>query len=152
MEKSTNQVAACSTFSVIKSSLFLCLISFSLLFSACQSGGSDSKNQALAELAEIEFEEDVYDFGDVTPKGKVTHEFSFTNTSDNPLVITQATASCGCTVPSYPTKPIEPGESGEISVIYNAASTPGDVTKTVTVVANTYPAKTILTLKGTIKP
>jgi hypothetical protein len=128
------------------------ILFFVLFLQACTGGENKPDTQALADLAEIKFEEDVFDFGSVPPQGKVTHVFTFTNTSENLLVISKAKASCGCTVPSYPEEPVEPGETGEIEVIYNAASTPGEISKTVTVVANTYPAKTILTIKGIIKP
>lgn len=128
------------------------ILFFALFLQACAGGENKPDTQALADLAEIKFEEDVFDFGTVPPQGKVTHVFTFTNTSENPLVISKAKASCGCTVPSYPEEPVEPGETGEIEVTYNAASTPGEISKTVTIVANTYPAKTILTIKGFIKP
>lgn len=152
MERSISPVAACSTSKYRTGFLLAGILFLTLALSACGGPGSNSKNQALAELAEIEFEEEVYDFGTVEPKGKVSYNFQFTNTSDNPLIISKAKAGCGCTVPSYPTKPVEPGESAEISVIYTASNAPGDVIKTVEVIANTYPAKTILTIKGTIKP
>ena len=69
-----------------------------------------------AGTAEIKFNETSHDFGSFPENApKVTCKFKFTNTGDGPLVIHQAIASCGCTVPQYPKEPIKPGESGEIT-------------------------------------
>ncbi len=72
--------------------------------------------------AEIKFEKLTHNFGSF-PKSspKVTCVFKFTNVGDQPLVINQAVASCGCTVPEYTKDPIKPGGSGEIKVTYNGA-------------------------------
>src|SRR6476469_3626516 len=71
--------------------------------------------------AEFKFVEESYDFGK-TPQGKpVTHEFKFTNTGDEPLIISSVEASCGCTVPTYSKVPVLKGESGIISATFNAA-------------------------------
>ena len=69
--------------------------------------------------ADIKFEKTTHDFGTFSEDDpKVTCSFKFTNTGDGLLVIHQAIASCGCTVPQYPKEPIKPGESGEITVTY----------------------------------
>ena len=70
--------------------------------------------------AQIYFEKTTHDFGIFyEDQPKVTCKFKFTNTGDGPLVIHQAMASCGCTVPKYPKEPIRPGETGEITVTYD---------------------------------
>ena len=70
--------------------------------------------------AEITFEKTSYNFGSFSESSpKVTCKFKFKNTGDGPLVIHQAIASCGCTVPQYPKEPIKPGESGEVTVTYH---------------------------------
>ena len=88
--------------------------------------------------AEIRFEKLTHDFGtfpDSSPK--VTCVFNFTNVGTLPLVINQAIASCGCTVPEYPKTPIKPGEKGQIKVTYNGAGKfPGHFKKPVTVRSN----------------
>ena len=72
--------------------------------------------------AEIKFEKTTHNFGAFSENNpKVTCKFKFTNTGNGPLVIHQAIASCGCTVPQYPKEPIKAGESGEITVTYNGA-------------------------------
>jgi len=75
------------------------------------------------------------DYGTVV-KGKDTgvRTFEFTNTGDEPLVITSARSSCGCTVPQPPKEPIMPGKSSKIEVRYNMA--PGPISKTITVESN----------------
>ena len=67
--------------------------------------------------AKIKFTTNTHDFGTIQEKdGDVTTRFEFTNTGDSPLLITRATATCGCTSPEYPKKPLRPGEKGEIVV------------------------------------
>lgn len=88
--------------------------------------------------AEIKFNETSHDFGSFPENApKVTCKFKFTNTGNGPLVIHQAIASCGCTVPQYPKEPIKPGESGEITVTYNGAGKfPGHFRKSITLRTN----------------
>ena len=88
--------------------------------------------------AEIKFEKTSHNFGTFPESSpKVTCSFKFTNTGDNLLVIHQAIASCGCTVPQYPKEPIKPGESGEIIVTYNGAGKfPGHFKKSITLRTN----------------
>ena len=87
--------------------------------------------------AEIKFEKTSHDFGTFPESEKVTCTFKFTNTGDNLLVIHQAIASCGCTVPQYSKEPIKPGETGEIVVTYNGAGKfPGHFKKSITIRTN----------------
>ena len=81
--------------------------------------------------------EEEFDFGNIAKGASQEHVFKFTNTGEGPLVITNATSTCGCTVPTYPkNETIAPGESGEMLVKFNGSGQ-GQVTKTVTVTANT---------------
>ena len=88
--------------------------------------------------AEIKFEKVVHDFGtfeETSPVQKAT--FTFTNVGNKPLVINQAIASCGCTVPSYTKQPIAPGQKGQISVTYNGRGMfPGHFKKSITIRTN----------------
>ncbi len=93
-----------------------------------------------------------FDFGTVTEGEIVSHTFSFTNTGSEPLIISDAKGSCGCTVPSKPTAPIAPGEDGEITVQFNSKSKKGARNQKVTVTANTNPAQTFIYLTGTVNP
>lgn len=103
--------------------------------------------------AEIRFEKLTHDFGtfpDSSPK--VTCFFNFTNVGTLPLVINQAIASCGCTVPEYPKTPIKPGEKGQIKVTYNGAGKfPGHFKKSITVRTNGAVEMTRLYVEGTME-
>lgn len=91
-----------------------------------------------ANEAEIKFDKTSHDFGIFTESNsKVTCTFTFTNTGNQLLVIHQAIASCGCTVPEYPKEPIKPGESGKIVVTYNGEGRfPGHFRKSITIRSN----------------
>ncbi|BDD05439.1 DUF1573 domain-containing protein [Aureibacter tunicatorum] len=96
------------------------------------------------------FEEDIYDFGTVDAGDIVEHVFKFTNTGKEPLIIQNASASCGCTVPEYSKEPIAPGADGKITVKFNSKNRRGVQSKTVTITANTVPKVTKLKIKGEV--
>ncbi len=91
-----------------------------------------------------------YDFGKVTEGEIVTYNYRFINTGKKPLVVTNASASCGCTVPEKPEHPIEPGDTGFIKVKFNSEHRVGMAHKTVTVSSNAEPAFPELLLKGEV--
>ena len=105
---------------------------------------------AQAGKAEIKFDTTSYNFGKFSenqPVQKCT--FTFTNTGTAPLVINQAIASCGCTVPSYTKTPILPGKKGEITITYNGTGKfPGHFKKTITVRSNATTEMTRLQVEG----
>ena len=83
----------------------------------------------------IEFKSETIDYGIVSKsEDSGLRVFEFTNTGDAELVITDVKSSCGCTVPSKPTEPIQPGKTGKIEVQYNM--NPGPINKTITVTSN----------------
>ena len=113
-----------------------------------------SLNYALAQKqAENKFNKMEHNFGtfaESQPVQKCT--FTFTNTGDAPLVINQAVASCGCTVPSYTKEPIAPGKKGTISVTYNGKGKfPGHFKKTITVRSNAKTEMTRLYILGNME-
>lgn len=100
--------------------------------------------------AKISFSETVYDFGLVSlKKGKVSHEFKFTNAGGKNLVITNARADCGCTRPEYSDAPVAPGKSGTLKVTF-APAAKGHFSKKVTVTTNGNPRKVRLIIKGEV--
>jgi hypothetical protein len=101
-------------------------------------------------LPEIKFDEEVFDFGKITQGEKVSHAFTFTNTGKGNLIISGASGSCGCTVPEWPGKPIPPGESGSINVVFNSEGKRGTQEKTVTVLTNCEPATRVIRIKAEI--
>ena len=87
--------------------------------------------------AVIAWEKKSHDFGNIVQGDKVEHTFSFTNTGNEPLIITNVQVSCGCTTPKgWPRDPIPPGASGEITVSFNSAGKMGIQNKPVTLVTN----------------
>ncbi|MBE9584492.1 DUF1573 domain-containing protein [Mucilaginibacter sp. JRF] len=98
----------------------------------------------------VKFEVETHDFGKVKAGEKVNFEYKFTNTGKSPLVIINATASCGCTVPEWPKTPVKPGESAAIKVTFDSANKNGLQDKLVTVTANTIPAQTVVHLVGEV--
>jgi hypothetical protein len=109
-------------------------------------------NDESADKPEISFEETNFDFGAIKEGTKVSHSFKFKNTGKSDLIIGDARGNCGCTVPKYPTQPIEPGESGVIDVEFNSAGKHGKQNKSVTLVTNTIPSTKVLTITGEVNP
>lgn len=99
--------------------------------------------------AQIVFESETVDYGVIEQGSEPFRVFTFTNTGTEPLIITQAKGSCGCTVPTYPKEPIAPGETGEIKVRYDTNRL-GKFTKRVTLTTNAPEEKTMLTIKGEV--
>lgn len=104
--------------------------------------------------AEITFETTNYNFGTFSENNpKVSCVFKFTNTGDDMLIIHQAVASCGCTVPNYTKEPIKPGGTGEIKVEYNGAGrAPGHFKKSITVRTNGKTEMVRLYIEGEMTP
>ncbi len=96
------------------------------------------------------FAESSFDFGTVESGEKVRHTYKFTNTGKEPLVISNAKGSCGCTVPKWPQEPIAPGAEGEIDVEFDSKNKAGRQTKTVTITANTESGTERLTITGEV--
>jgi hypothetical protein len=121
-----------------------------LLFLGAVAFKSDVKAQQVGG-AQISFEKEVHDYGTVKQGGNGECEFKFTNTGTEPLVISDAKGSCGCTVPEWPKTPIKPGESASVKVKYDTKRV-GPINKTVTVTSNsvTDPTKQIR-IKGTVE-
>lgn len=100
----------------------------------------------------LSFDVEEHDFGIIPKDTPVSKTFIVTNTGENPLIISDAKASCGCTVPKKPEEPIAPGETGEIEVTFT--SKPGQegtaINKTVTVTANIPNGTKTLVIKGNV--
>lgn len=105
---------------------------------------------AAMDTTTVQLIDTVYNFGKITEGEKVTFNFRFKNTGLKPLVITSTSASCGCTVPEKPERPVLPGETGYIKVVFNSRGKTGHNEKNITVVANTSPSFPLLVLKGDV--
>lgn len=106
---------------------------------------------AVGPTTAMSFDKLEFDYGVVDEGEKVEHKYKFTNTGSEPLIISNAKGSCGCTVPSWPKEPIAPGATGEIDVVFNSKGKKGKQSKRVTITANTNPVQTFLTIKGEVK-
>ena len=103
------------------------------------------------EGAGMYFESETIDYGTVAPNSDGKREFSFVNNGNKPLIITNASGSCGCTVPSFPKEPIMPGAKAVIGVKYDTSRAGQPFNKTVTITSNATAAPSkILTIKGTV--
>ncbi len=162
----------------IKSLLFVALVA--VLTISCKSDTKDAARESLAQtsttaaaptttpaatpaavpvgpLTSMAFPETEFDFGEIEEGEKVVHEFKFKNTGKEPLVISKAQGSCGCTVPDWPREPIAVGEEGVIKVQYDSrgkgkARAEGGraENKRVTITSNTDPAQSFLYIKGKV--
>jgi len=85
----------------------------------------------------IAWEKLTHDFGDIVQGEKVEYTFRFTNSGNQPLVITNVEVTCGCTTPKgWPRDPIQPGGKGDLSVAFNSAGKIGKQNKVITVTSN----------------
>lgn len=99
----------------------------------------------------VTFDKMEHDFGKVKQETQNKYLFKFKNTGTEPLLISNARGSCGCTVPTYPKEPIAPGGTGEIEVEYSPGQQQGSQAKTVTITANTEPTETILKITAQVE-
>jgi hypothetical protein len=110
------------------------------------------KKKYKKKVAKIEFEELIWNFGDIVEGDIIKKKFNFTNTGKAPLQIIGADASCGCARPTVPFLDIAPGESGKIGITYNSVNKDGDQEPEIIIESNTYPKYTTLKLFGKVKP
>ena len=97
----------------------------------------------------LKFDFDTYDFGEVTDGEIVEVDYTFKNTGESNLIIYDASASCGCTVPEYPKdKEIKPGESGVIKARFDSSGQTGKQVKSITLTTNTKNSKKIIRMSG----
>ena len=146
----------------MKKSILIVAILSAFVFTSCKENAADKvSEEKVAEAADrdansgkypvITFEETEFDFGTLDNGTKVEHIFKFTNTGEAPLVIVGAKSSCGCTVPSYPKEPVAPGAEGELLVKFNGTGK-NQVSKTVTITANTEAGKETIKIKAFVNP
>lgn len=109
--------------------------------------------QNTSKIAQIKFDKLTHNFGTFSESNAVqTCTFTFSNTGNAPLIINQAVASCGCTVPSYTKKPIQPGDKGEIKITYDGKGKfPGHFKKTITIRTNAEQEMTRLYIEGVME-
>ena len=106
----------------------------------------ENKNQA-----DFKFEVEEYNFGTIKQGDKVTYDFGFQNVGKEPLLISEAHGSCGCTVPSWPKEPVAKSAKGVIHVEFNSTGKMGMQDKTVTITSNAKVGSKVLHLKGNVE-
>ena len=126
-------------------------------FSSCDRGPSAGKNAPAQTIPDSEkpvlvFEDTLYRFGTVKEGEEVTHSFPFTNSGKSDLLISNASASCGCTVPEWPKEPVPPGGKGVIKATFNSEGKQGKQSKKIVITANTKPELTEVWLEGDVIP
>ena len=146
----------------MKKSILIIAIMSAFVFTSCKENAAEKvSEEKVAEAADrdansgkypvIAFAESEFDFGTIDQGTKVEHVFKFTNTGDAPLVIVDAKSSCGCTVPTYPKEPVAPGAEAELLVKFNGSGK-NQVSKTVTITANTEAGKETIKIKAFVTP
>ncbi|MFK7808053.1 MAG: DUF1573 domain-containing protein, partial [Saprospiraceae bacterium] len=104
-----------------------------------------------APRTKIEVLDKTFDFGVIKQGEKASTVYRVKNVGDNPLIISKAKGSCGCTVPQWPKEAIAPGEIAEIKVVFNSRGKKGKQNKRITLTANTDPVQTYMTITGTVQ-
>jgi len=107
--------------------------------------------QAKKSGKDLWFEEQLHDYGEIPKDSDGSFSFAFKNVGDSAIIINRVRSTCGCTVPSWPREPIEPGVSGEITVKYNTAQT-GTFMKSVFVYSSSVNSPVKLQIKGKVLP
>ena len=127
------------------------LVACTLLMSFATKAQTADKQAVNTNAAEMTFEALEFNFGTIKQGDSVNHEFEFVNNGKEDLIITNATGSCGCTVPQYPKEAIKKGAKQVIKVTFNSAGKMGMQDKTVTITSNAKNSPVILHLKGTVE-
>jgi hypothetical protein len=115
-----------------------------------EKGNGVLSERALRDTTQVELIDSVFNFGVINEGEKVSYNFRFKNVGNKSLIIINASASCGCTIPEKPENPIPPGDTGIIKVSFNSAGKKGFNSKFISVEANTDPAFPILMLAGEV--
>ena len=142
--------------------LILTCLAATVFFASCNQGAKNSERNTTENttsgtadsndgIGKMDFKETVYDFGNIKEGEVVKHVFKFENTGTSPVILSQVSASCGCTTPTYTTTPILPGKEGEITVEFNSAGQVGQQQKIITIASNAESNITTVQLKGTVE-
>jgi hypothetical protein len=140
-----------------KSILFTAALSVTMLMANTQitvaqnAKVADTKAVENKNQAEFKFDALEYNYGSIKQGESVSYSYKFTNVGKEPLVITSAHGSCGCTVPDWPKEPIKKGETGLIKVTFNSAGKMGAQDKTVTINSNAKVSPIVLHIKGNVE-
>ena len=143
----------------------LIIVTSTFAFIACSKGNAKSKisEENIANAKERDskigkgapiasFDKETFDFGTVVEGEIVKTTFVITNNGKSDLVVTDAKATCGCTVPVWPKDPIGPGDKGNIEVSFNTSGKPNKQSKSVTLYTNTEKGTEVVKITGMVTP
>ncbi len=130
----------------MKKSLLLLSLLVSCLFAFSAQAQEQKKSPVL------KFEVSTHEFGDIYQGDVVNHTFTFENTGNAPLVLTNIATTCGCTAPEWPREPIMPGETGEIVITFNSTGKMGVQNKVITVFSNASNAQERINITTNVLP
>jgi hypothetical protein len=116
------------------------------MMSACS---TSNEKQATKKGEEIWFETHLHEYGEIMQDSDGSCVFSFKNLGEEAIVINRVRSTCGCTVPDWPREPVDPGEGGEIRVVYNTA-TAGSFFKSIYVYSTAGNSPVKLQIKGKV--
>jgi hypothetical protein len=147
---------------MLRKTLSLVAVSMLLATLSCNDAGSakitdedmkmiEAEKELANKLPKVEFDKLEHDFGMIEANAKVETEFIVKNVGEVDLLISNATATCGCTVPDYPKQPLKPGESAPIKVTFDPSGKSGIQSKTVTLTTNTENGTETFTIKADVK-
>ncbi|WP_298368774.1 DUF1573 domain-containing protein [uncultured Lutibacter sp.] len=147
----------------MKNRTLIYVLALSLVVFSCKENATSKVNTSNLEKAKerdaiinlgapiIEFDKTEYDFGEITEGDLVEGSFNITNVGKVDLLITNAKATCGCTVPDWPKEAIKPGESASLKFTFNSRGREGKQSKSITLQTNTEKVTEIIRIKGTVK-
>jgi hypothetical protein len=130
----------------MKKTTILLLLIVTVFFAKAQKNTSDNKN---VNGPKIEFVKTIHDYGTIKSGSDGSCLFVFKNTGNEPLLLTSVTASCDCTVPTWPKYPVFPGSTSTIKVVYDTKKI-GLISKTIRVVSNAANNTVELAIKGNV--
>jgi len=145
----------------MKNIIYICLAFLLITASSCGDNASNKIKTANLEKAKerdsnmkappiADFNSREFDFGEIKEGEIIEGVFKITNTGKSDLLITDAKATCGCTVPSWPREAIKPGESADLKFTFNSRNRSGKQSKSITLKTNTAKGNEILRVKGTV--
>ena len=141
----------------IRELIVLLLLVLSTIFISCiRDKGRDTLDANILEtdstdgIPQIEFLRDSHDFGKIVEGEIVSYTFQYRNTGKGGLVITSASASCGCTVPKYSKQPLGPGETGKLEVVFDSQGKQGVQNKTIAIRTNAKKGRNILIISAEV--
>ncbi len=113
---------------------------------------AEERNKSFAGAPEIKFDKVTFDFGTVNEGDVIENSFEITNVGKSDLIIMNAKASCGCTIPTWPKDPIAPGETGKLDFKFNTSGKTNKQSKTITLTTNTVKGKETIKISGMVTP